>query len=303
MKFMRKKLIVLCCIIGMVLSLAACKKCEHEWADATCEEPKTCTKCGKKEGEPLGHQWVEATCTKPKKCSVCSKTEGEALGHQWVEATCTEPKTCSVCGETEGEALGHKVDKWDVTKEATCSEEGEETGKCTVCGQTVTQKIEKTEHTPGDWEVTKEAEGYSKGERAKKCTVCGEVVETEEYKLSEEEQEESFKDSCKSYSYDEIARDPDSYYMKPCVFTGKVVQVMEDGDDSALRVNVTKTSYSYDDTIYVYYFSDVKKDNKRILEDDIVTIYGYSYGLMSYESVMGAKITIPSVIAQCVEIN
>ena len=42
--------------------------------------------------------------------------------------------------------------------------------------------------------------------------------------------------SCKSYSYDEIARDPDSYYMKPCVFTGKVVQVMEDGDDSALRV-------------------------------------------------------------------
>lgn len=298
----KKKMLLLICIISMTVLMSACV-CKHEWIDATCEEPKTCGKCGKTEGEALGHTWVEATCTEAKKCSVCGKTEGEALGHTWVEATCTEAKKCSVCGQTEGEALGHQVEKWNVVKEATCSEEGEENGQCTVCGQTITQTVAKVEHKPGDWEVTKEASGNAKGERAKKCTVCGEVLETEEYELSEEEKEQAFKDSCKKYSYDEIARDPDSYYLKPCVFTGKVMQVMEDGDDSALRVNVTKTKYSYDDTIYVYYFSSVKKDNKRILEDDIITIYGYSYGLMSYESVMGAKITIPSVVAQYVEMN
>lgn len=29
--------------------------CEHDWADATCTEPKTCKICGDTQGEPLGH--------------------------------------------------------------------------------------------------------------------------------------------------------------------------------------------------------------------------------------------------------
>ena len=56
------------------------------------------------------HRWDDATCTKPKTCSICGKTEGEALGHQWMDATCTEPQICSVCKETKGKALGHKAD-------------------------------------------------------------------------------------------------------------------------------------------------------------------------------------------------
>ena len=44
---------------------------EHKWTEATCTEPKTCTECGKTEGEPLGHKWKEATCTEAKTCSVC----------------------------------------------------------------------------------------------------------------------------------------------------------------------------------------------------------------------------------------
>lgn len=81
--------------------------CEHEWVDATCTTVKTCTKCGKTEGEALGHTWNAATCTEAKTCSVCGATEGEAAGHTWKNATCTEAKKCSVCGVTEGEALGH----------------------------------------------------------------------------------------------------------------------------------------------------------------------------------------------------
>ena len=50
----------------------------------------------------LKHEWLEATCTEPKTCTVGGETEGEALGHTWTEATCALPKTCSVCGETEG---------------------------------------------------------------------------------------------------------------------------------------------------------------------------------------------------------
>ena len=81
----------------------------HNWKDADCDTPKTCTGCGTTEGDALGHDWTDADCDTPKTCNRCGETEGEALGHSWNDATCTDPKTCSVCGETEGEALGHKL--------------------------------------------------------------------------------------------------------------------------------------------------------------------------------------------------
>jgi hypothetical protein len=120
----------------------------HEWKDATCTEPKTCTECGKTEGSPLGHTWTVATCTAPKTCTVCGETEGTALAHTWVEATCTTPKTCTVCGETEGTALGHTWQDATCTTPKTCTVCGEtegelaehdlnSTGKCNICGKQV----------------------------------------------------------------------------------------------------------------------------------------------------------------------
>ena len=79
--------------------------CNHEFTEATCEKPKTCTKCGVTEGEALGHNWVDATCEKAKHCTRCEATEGEALGHNWVDATYEEPKHCTRCDKTEGEPL------------------------------------------------------------------------------------------------------------------------------------------------------------------------------------------------------
>ena len=168
-------------IIGAVVAVAAIVviallwPCDHEWAEATCTEPATCTKCGKTDGEALGHDWQEATCTEPETCSRCGETQGEALGHEWQEATCTEPETCSVCGETQGDPLGHTVEEWTVDVEATCAEEGSEHGTCTVCGEEVTESIPTTEHTEGEWSLTTEV-GY----KVLTCSVCGEVMETEE---------------------------------------------------------------------------------------------------------------------------
>ena len=102
-------------IAALVICYFAFNICfSHEWTDATCTIPKTCSKCERTEGEALGHTWVEATCIVPKTCEVCGETEGEALGHIWEAATCTKSKTCSVCGETEGTSLKH------IWVEATC---------------------------------------------------------------------------------------------------------------------------------------------------------------------------------------
>ena len=274
----------------------------HKWKKATCTEPKTCSVCGETEGESLGHKWKEATCTEPKTCSVCGETEGEPLGHKWKEATCTEPKTCSVCGATEGEPSGHVVEEWETTKEPTCTEAGTREGACTVCGQTVSEEVPATGHTPGeDWEVIEEATSTSAGTRAKVCVDCGEQLETESYELSEEEKEEAYKDECETYSFEEIARDPDDYKGDKAKFTGKVIQVMQEGNAYTLRVNITKTRWGYDDTILVYY--EAHEGDSRILEDDIVTMYGMLGGMYTYKTVMGSSLTVPLLYAEYIAIE
>ena len=97
--------------------------CQHEWEDATCLAPLTCTKCEETAGEPLGHAWEDATCTEAKTCSRCKQTDGVALGHTWGDATCTDPEICSTCNATQGSALGHN---W---QDATCTEPE----YCAVC--------------------------------------------------------------------------------------------------------------------------------------------------------------------------
>ena len=51
------------------------------------------------------HNYSNATCTTPKTCSGCGATVGTANGHSWKNATYSAPKTCTVCGATEGVSL------------------------------------------------------------------------------------------------------------------------------------------------------------------------------------------------------
>ena len=248
------------------------------------------------------HVWKEATCTEPRTCTECGETEGEPLGHKWAEATCTEPRTCSVCGKTEGKASGHVVEEWEVTLEPTCTEAGTREGTCKTCGQTVKEEVKATGHTPAeDWEIVEEATSTSAGTRAIFCVDCGEQIETESYELSEEEKEEAFKDECETFSYEEIARDPDDYIGKKARFTGEVIQVMQQGNSYTLRVDITKTRWGYDDTILVSY--SAKDGDSRILEDDIVTMYGLLGGTYTYETVMGNSLTVPLLYAEYISIE
>ncbi len=55
--------------------------------------------------EVCDHQWIEATCTEPKTCSICGITEGNPLGHDFAPATVDSPKKCKICGLEEGEIV------------------------------------------------------------------------------------------------------------------------------------------------------------------------------------------------------
>lgn len=128
---MRKRLNVLIFLGLITVVLSGC--CiKHEYIDATCIAPKTCSKCGKTEGEITEHVWKEATCFEPKTCSVCNATEGKMLEHTWTEATCSSPKTCNACGTIEGEALAHTLTEANY----------QEPAKCTVCDESVGEPLQ-----------------------------------------------------------------------------------------------------------------------------------------------------------------
>ncbi len=99
-------------------------------------------------------------------------------------------------------------------------------------------------------------------------------------------------------TYDQLARTPDDYKGKKAKFTGKVVQVIDGDNETALRVAVDS---NYDNILFVTYKNNII--DKRILENDIITISGKSKGLYKYKATIGGQITVPSMIADKIEIN
>lgn len=299
---MKKFLYSFMVISTLTILLTGCCT-SHDWQEATCTQPMTCSKCGKTEGETLEHTWQEATCAQPKTCSVCGATEGTTLPHTWQDATCTQPKTCSVCGATEGNPIEHTPSEWVVDTPATCIAEGSQHSVCAVCGNTITQTIKKLDHKPGEWQITKAATAMEKGEKQQLCTFCGTVLGTDSYELSAVEKKNAYKNMCQSYTYKEIARNPDSYKGNYAALTGEIIQSMEDGDSYTLRVSITKGEYGfYTDPILVTY---TKKDasESRLLEDDIVTLYGQLAGTYTYKTVLGNELTIPLLKAEYIDIH
>ena len=62
------------------------------------------------------HEWVEANCQSPKTCSLCGKTKGKAGDHLFSEATQQNPPTCYGCGMTNGEKLPAEMEVHGITE-------------------------------------------------------------------------------------------------------------------------------------------------------------------------------------------
>lgn len=114
----------------------------------------------------------------------------------------------------------------------------------------------------------------------------------EEAKKRAEEEKKGYKTGI---TYDQLARNPEEYRGKKVMFKGEVLQVSEVDSEIQIRL-ATKANkwggYS-DNVIYVYF--DKSLLSGRILEDDIITIYGIARGLHTYTTVLGASVTLPLI--------
>lgn len=127
------------------------------------------------------------------------------------------------------------------------------------------------------------------------------VLGGESYELSEDAENMSKEDyiaSCEEYTYEEIARNAESFVGKKVKFKGEIQQVVYDSEDgsSEYLISVTEDEYGlWTDNVYV---TLVKKENdSKFLDFDIVAFYGEVSGEEEYTSILGENIVIPSVTA------
>lgn len=104
--------------------------------------------------------------------------------------------------------------------------------------------------------------------------------------------------ACEEIDYDTLARNPENYVGNLYTFTGEVVQVIYYDSYVEMRIDVTPVTYDdevwyYEDTIYVIYYPEDGED--KILEEDIITIYGQCAGEESYVSILGETIILPKI--------
>ena len=116
--------------------------------------------------------------------------------------------------------------------------------------------------------------------------------------------EEDYKSLCKEITYDELARNGNNLIGEKVRIKGQIIQVSYDEGigSSEYRVATKEDEFGlwFDDVVYLFYDHS---DNAKLLEDDIITIYGEISGDYTYESVGGGSITIPSIAGVYVDLQ
>lgn len=99
-------------------------------------------------------------------------------------------------------------------------------------------------------------------------------------------------------TYDDLARNPDDNEGENVTLSGTIIQVLEGTSSSQYRLAVDD---DYNNIVLI----DIPEEllESRVLEDDVLTIYGESEGTIDYESTIGGNITVPFVSVDKFETN
>ncbi|WVT92612.1 hypothetical protein U8517_07140 [Enterococcus durans] len=99
-------------------------------------------------------------------------------------------------------------------------------------------------------------------------------------------------------TYDALARTPDEHIGNKVILSGEIVQVIEGDDASQYRMAVDQ---DYDKMVLIEVPTD--QLSSRILENDLITIYGVSQGTIDYESTIGGTNTVPAITVDKFEVT
>ena len=112
------------------------------------------------------------------------------------------------------------------------------------------------------------------------------------YKLTEHSRTMSadeFKDQCKVVTYDELMRSEDALKGQDVTLKGTILQVV---GENTYRLAIDKPGESFSaDAVLIR----IPSNSDRIIEDDVMIIYGTSMGFESYTGLLGQSVTVPYI--------
>lgn len=98
--------------------------------------------------------------------------------------------------------------------------------------------------------------------------------------------------------YDSLARNTEDYMGEWVRYTGTVLQVLEEGDHAVLRVDVDSPTNG---GVVAVRWSGYGPGN-RVLEGDRIELAGIVLRRITYETVLGAQVTLPAIEANALRI-
>ncbi|MBM7648459.1 Skp family chaperone for outer membrane proteins [Bacillus ectoiniformans] len=163
-----------------------------------------------------------------------------------------------------------------------------------------TSEVSAEAETKEEQKLTAEEEAKLKAEEEAKAKAEAEAraKEEEEAKKKAEQELAEKKANAQTISYPQLKKNPDRHTGEYVKYTGKIIQILEDGDYTNIRLSVTQESYGWDSNDVIFIEYDGLTD---YVEDDVVTVYGMIYGEYKYKSQAGWDISLPGLMADSFE--
>ena len=128
-----------------------------------------------------------------------------------------------------------------------------------------------------------------------------EAREKEEERLAREAEErwqEKLDNARTDVTYDNLMRTPDDYFGEIVQYSGTVLQTIT--GDGIVQQRVALYD-DYDKIVLIEYAEELPE--VRLLDDDYITFTGMSFGTVTYETVLGAKLEIPSIFVERINLE
>ena len=167
----------------------------------------------------------------------------------------------------------------------------------TTDNETEELSSEVEESIQAEESLAEEREAKEEEERLAKEKEEEERLEQESIE-AEEKWQEKLNNPRTDVTYDNLMRTPDEYFGEVIQYSGTVLQTITSDNTVQQRVALYD---DYDKIVLIEYAEELPE--VRLLDDDYITFTGMSFGTITYETVLGAKLEIPSIFVERINLE
>ena len=167
----------------------------------------------------------------------------------------------------------------------------------TTDNETEELSSEVEESIQAEESLAEEREAQEEEERLAKEKEEEERLEQESIE-AEERWQEKLDNARTDVTYDNLMRTPDDYFGEVIQYSGTVLQTIT--GDGIVQQRVALYD-DYDKIVLIEYAEELPE--VRLLDDDYITFTGMSFGTITYETVLGAKLEIPSIFVERINLE